>query len=66
MRIQRSFIGIPCHGKDTVGMTKVYCSSKRGVGPTGIHLRNEDTVDVLWISQMDNWLIYLTYWVVDC
>ena len=33
-------LGVPCHGGDSVGMTKVHCSPERGVEPKGIHLQD--------------------------
>ena len=43
--VRRSFIGLPCHGGDSVGMTKVHCSFEGYLDPRGIHLRNEELVD---------------------
>ena len=31
-------LGVPCHGGDSAGMTKVHYSPKGGVDPKGIHL----------------------------
>lgn len=33
-------LGVPCHGGDSVGMTKVHYSPERGVEPKGIHLQD--------------------------
>ena len=56
--VERSFIGVPCHGADRVGMTKVYCSSWEEVGPSGIHLR----MRIQWFVGFSNGqLAYIFY-----
>ena len=57
LRSREVFHWVPCHNGDRDGMTKVHCSSRGKLVLQRIHLRDLDSVDIQWYSQMNNWLM---------
>ena len=45
--VKKSSIGVPCHGGDRVGMTKVLCNLFKRLEPGEIQLRSKEKMDCL-------------------